>query len=259
MTLVEPQPALDVRRSVDRFRARTAELDSAYSFSFGEHYDGANTSHGLLLAHNEFVVQPGAGFDRHPHREMEIVTWVLQGALAHEDSAGHRGVVRPGQVQRLSAGTGVLHAETNDAWRLEGGDPSFEPVHFVQMWVAPDEQGGEPGYDLCQVGEALGEGELVLVASGMPRDGDEVVRIRNRSAALHAARLGQGRSVELPDAPYLHLFVARGEVVLEGTGLLRTGDAVRSTGAGAGAGGRRVSATGPAELLVWEMHATLGG
>ena len=254
MALVQLAPGLDVRRSADRFRTRTAELDSAYSFSFAEHYDGANTSHGLLLAHNEFVVQPGAGFARHPHREMEIVTWVLQGALAHEDSAGSRGVVRPGLVQRLSAGTGVLHAETNDAWRLEGGDPSAEPVHFVQMWLAPDEQGGGPGYDVHEVGDALQEGDLVPVASGMPRH-SEALRLRNRSAALHAARLEPGQSVELPEARYLHLFVARGEVVMEGAGPLATGDAVRSTGTG----GHRVTATGPAELLVWEMHAALGG
>jgi len=249
------QPGLDLRRSSDRFRTRTPEVDSAYSFSFAEHYDSANTSHGLLLASNEFVLQPEAGFELHPHREMEIVTWVLQGALAHRDSTGVAGVVRPGQVQRLSAGTGVLHAETNDAWRLEGGEPSTDPVHLVQMWVAPDEPGGEPGYEQREVGDALREGGLVCIASGMRRHDGGAVRIRNRAAALHAARLEQGQSTELPHARYLHLFVAYGEVVLEGAGLLGPGDAVRS----AGTGGQRVTATAPAELLVWEMHAALGG
>jgi redox-sensitive bicupin YhaK (pirin superfamily) len=129
-------------------------------------------------------------------------------------------------------------------------------VHFVQMWVVPDEPGVTPGYEQLEIDDALLSGGLVPVASGMERhDGAAAIRIRNRYAALHAARLQPGQSVELPEAPYLHLFVARGDVTLEGAGALAAGDAVRFTATG----GQRVTATEPAEILVWEMHATVAG
>jgi quercetin 2,3-dioxygenase len=247
------QPAVDVRRSRDRYRTSIAWLDSQHSFSFGRHYDPTNTSHGLLLVNNDDVVTAGSGFETHPHRDMEIVTWVLQGSLVHQDSTGHSGVIYPGLAQRMSAGTGILHSERNDSWRLQG-DRHTDPVHFVQMWVVPDEGGVEPGYEQLEVEDELLRGGLVPVASGMPQhDGAAAIRIRNRHAALHAARLRPGQSVQLPEAPFLHLFVPRGEVELEGAGPLGTGDAVRFTGTG----GQRVTATAPAELLVWEMRATL--
>jgi redox-sensitive bicupin YhaK (pirin superfamily) len=244
------EPSVDIRRAADRYRTRTPWLDSHHSFSFGPHYDPANTHHGLLLANNDDVVAPGTGFDTHPHRDMEIVTWVLRGSLVHQDSTGHTGVIHPGLAQRMSAGTGILHSEKNDSWRL-GGERHADPVHFVQMWVVPDEAGVEPGYAQREIDAELLSGELVPVASG--RDGDGAIRIANRHATLHAARLDPGRSVALPDAPYLHLFVARGAVTLEGAGELTSGDAVRFTATG----GRRVTATESAEILVWEMHATV--
>jgi quercetin 2,3-dioxygenase len=237
-----PPPSLRVRRDADRARTRTPWLDSRHSFSFGAHYDPADTHHGLLLAHNEEVVAPGPGFAEHPHRHTEIVTWVLSGALHHEDSAGHAGVVTPGLAQRMSAGSGIRHAE-----RADGAGP----VRFVQMWVVPDEPDGEPGYAQRDVTPDLRGGGLVPVVSG--RSGDAAVRIAQRGATLHAARLEPGRSVALPDAPYLHLFVARGAVALEGAGPLAEGDAARCTAVG----GQRVTATAPAEILVWEMHADL--
>jgi hypothetical protein len=156
----------------------------------------------------------------------------------------------------MSAGTGILHSEKNDAWRLSGGDEHSEPVHFVQMWVLPDQNGSTPGYEQLEIADSLLAGGLVPVASGMDRHHDAAaIRIRNRYAALYAARMTPGQSAELPDAPFLHLFVARGEVQLEDTGLLGTGDAVRFTAVG----GQRVKATEPAEILVWEMHATVSG
>ena len=245
-------PAVDVRRAADRFATRTSWLDSKHSFSFGHHHDSANIHHGLLLVNNDDVVAPGAGFDTHPHRDMEIVTWVLRGSLVHQDSTGHTGVIYPGLAQRMSAGTGILHSEKNDSWRLQG-ERHADPVHFVQMWVVPDEDGIEPGYAQREVDADLLSGALVPVASGMSRHGDSAIRIANRYATLHAARLEAGQSVTLPDAPYLHLFVARGAVTLEGAGALDEGDAVRFTATG----GQRVTATGPAEILVWEMHATI--
>ena len=247
-------PSIDVRRAADRPATNVGWLDSKHSFSFGPHYDPQNTHHGLLLVNNDDIVAPGTGFETHPHRDMEIVTWVIRGQLVHQDSQGHSGVIYPGLAQRMSAGTGILHSEKNDAWTLTGAAEGDEPVHFVQMWVVPDENGIEPGYEQLEIDGELLTGGLVPVASGMPRhDGASAIRIKNKYAALHAARLRPGQSVELPEAPFLHLFVPRGAVTLEGAGELATGDAVRFTATG----GQRVSATEPAEILVWEMHAAL--
>jgi redox-sensitive bicupin YhaK (pirin superfamily) len=245
---------LDVRRSGDRFKTEIGWLDSNHSFSFGGHYDHSNTHHGLLLVNNDDVVTPGMGFETHPHRDMEIVTWVLQGSLVHQDSTGHSGVIYPGLAQRMSAGRGILHSEKNDSWRLQGAEHA-EPVHFVQMWVVPDENGITPGYEQLEIDDAvLSSGALVPIASGMSRhDGEAAIRIKNKHAALYAARLQPGQSIELPEAPYLHLFVPRGSVTLEGAGALEKGDAVRFTATG----GQRVTATEPAEILAWEMHATV--
>ena len=248
------QPDLDVRRAADRFATRIDWLDSKHSFSFGHHYDPRNTHFGLLLVSNDDVVAPGTGFETHPHRDMEIVTWVLDGGLVHQDSAGHNGVIYPGLAQRMSAGTGILHSEKNDSWRLQGGPEHTDPVHFVQMWVVPDESRIEPGYEQLDITGELTRGGLVTVASGMDRHRDaSAIRIRQRHAALHAGRLADAESVRLPTAPFVHLYVARGAVELEGAGRLDTGDAVRITGSE----GQRVTATGDAEVLVWEMHARL--
>lgn len=246
-------PRVDVRRSGERLSTRIGWLDSKHSFSFGHHYDRDNTHHGLLLVNNDDIVSPGSGFETHPHRDMEIVTWVMQGSLVHQDSTGHNGVIYPGLAQRMSAGTGILHSEKNDSWRLQGGDEHTEDVHFVQMWVLPDEEGVTPGYEQLEIDDALLAGGLVPVASGLDKHrGEAAIGIRNRYAALYAARLQPGQTVELPEAPFLHLFVPRGTVTLEGAGELQTGDAVRFTATG----GQRVTATEPAEILVWEMHAT---
>ncbi len=256
MSTTELTPEIDVRRAASRDATKIDWLDSKHSFSFGQHYDPANTHHGLLLVNNDDVVAPGTGFDTHPHRDMEIVTWVLDGSLVHQDSTGHNGLIYPGLAQRMSAGAGILHSEKNDSWRLAQPDATQhrDPVHFVQMWVVPDEQGVTPGYEQLEIDDALLSGGLVPVASGMAKhDGESAIRIRNRYAALHAARLQPGQQVALPEAPYLHLFVARGDVILEGAGPLAAGDAVRFTATG----GQRVTATEPSEILVWEMHAGL--
>ena len=247
-------PRVDVRRAGDRFATRLAWLESNHSFSFGHHYDAENTHHGLLLVNNDDIVEPGTGFETHPHRDMEIVTWVLQGSLVHQDSTGHNGVIYPGLAQRMSAGAGIMHSEKNDSWRL-AGERHANPVHFVQMWVVPDERSITAGYEQQEIGDELLTGGLFTVASGMDRHaGIAAIRIKNRFAALHAARLHPGRSIELPEAPFLHLFLARGAVTLEGAGQLAAGDAVRFTATG----GQRVTAVEPAEVLVWEMHATIG-
>lgn len=247
-------PTVDVRRATDRAATDIGWLDSKHSFSFGPHWDPSNVHHGLLLVNNDDIVSAGTGFDTHPHRDMEIVTWVLSGSLVHQDSTGHSGVIYPGLAQRMSAGRGIKHSEKNDSWRLDGAKHE-DPVHFVQMWVVPDENGVQPGYEQLEIDGALLAGGLVPVASGMPQHADAAaIRIHNKYAALHVARLAPGQSVTLPEAPYLHLFVPRGSVELEGAGPLASGDAVRFTATG----GQRVTAgLEPAEVLVWEMHATL--
>ncbi len=237
--------AVEIRRAADRAVTTTPWLQSRHSFSFGDHYEPDNTHFGVLMVNNDDIVQPAAGFGTHPHRDMEIVTWVLSGALTHRDSAGNSGVVYPGLAQRMSAGSGILHSEQNDS--------ATEAVHFVQMWVLPDAAGIAPSYQQHDIDERELDGKLATVASGIPRH-DAAITLHNGGAALHAARLRPGDAVTLPDAPYLHLFAARGGATLEGGGELRDGDAVRFTDAG----GARVTATGPAELLVWEMHARLG-
>lgn len=236
---------VEIRRAADRAVTTTSWLKSRHSFSFGGHYDPGNTHHGLLLVNNDDIVSPGTGFDTHPHRDMEIVTWVLRGELTHQDSAGNHGVIYPGLAQRMSAGSGILHSERNDS--------RTEPVHFVQMWVVPDETAITPSYQQHEIGdEELSRG-LVTIASGIPGV-EAAITLHNRNAALHATRLRPGASVNLPRAPYLHAFVARGRIDAAEIGDLGEGDAVRC----AGADGARVTAVEPSELLIWEMHAKLG-
>jgi redox-sensitive bicupin YhaK (pirin superfamily) len=219
-------------------------LDSRHSFSFGSHYDPDNTHFGLLLVSNDDRVRAGSGFETHPHRDMEIVTWVLDGELEHKDSEGNRGLIYPGLAQRMSAGTGIRHSEINNS--------GANDVHFIQMWVVPDTERVNPGYEQLDINAELAKGELVPVASG--RGHDSAIAIRQRGATLWAARLGAGGAASLPDAPYVHVFVAKGAVDLERAGALAAGDAARVTGVG----GPSVTA-GPegAEVLVWEMHAAL--
>ena len=237
---------VEIRKAADRAVTTTDWLRSRHSFSFGDHYDPDNTHHGLLLVNNDDIVQPDTGFDTHPHRDMEIVTWVLQGELTHQDSAGNHGVIYPGLAQRMSAGSGILHSERNDSLT--------EAVHFVQMWVVPDESGVTPGYQQHEIDPELLAGGLVIIASGRPGH-EAAITLHNRHAALHGARLEPGAAVELPSAPYLHVFLPRGKVTLEDVGELNEGDAVRLTDSD----GRRLTAGEPSEVLIWEMHAKLGG
>jgi redox-sensitive bicupin YhaK (pirin superfamily) len=239
--------AIDVRRTDSRPHTRVGWLDSRHSFSFGRHYDPSNTHFGLLLVSNDDRVQAGSGFETHPHQDMEIITWVLDGELEHKDSAGNRGLIYPGLAQRMSAGTGIWHSEINPS----GADD----VHFVQMWVVPDTERIDPGYEQLDINTELARGGLVPVASG--RGHDAAIALRQRDAVLWAGRLAPDERVVLPPAPYLHVFVAKGAVDLDGGGRLGTGDAGRLVGAGGSVLVADPSAG--AEVLVWEMHSALPG
>ncbi|MFF0544522.1 pirin family protein [Nocardia thailandica] len=233
-----------------RWHWRNEWLESRQSFPATGDFVLAEHAHGMLLIHNEDTVAPGEGFDTHQHRDMEILTWVLEGTVVHQDSAGHSGLIHPGLAQRMSAGRGIRHSERNGA-----GYTERERLHVVQMWVPPDVAGVEPSYQEADVTEALRGGELVTVASGMPgRRSEAAIGLGNSHVSFHVARLAAGAEIEVPDAPYGHFFVARGAVDFEGAGALGQGDVVRLTSAG----GRRVRASEPAEVLLWEMDAAVG-
>lgn len=205
------------------------------------------------MNHDHGIVEAGTGFGTHYHRNMEIITWVLDGSLVHQDTRGHSGLIHPGLAQRMTAGSGILHSERNDAWVL-GGERHDRDVELVQTWVLPDAAGVTPSYEQLDISAELDAGGLVLVASGLPASRDEAaIRIRNRFAALHAARLEPGEGVQLPAAPWVHLYVPRGSVDVEGIGALDAGDAARITVEA----GRRVVAHTASEVLVWEMHTTV--
>lgn len=214
---MENATTIDIRRADDRFSTRLDWLDSRHSFSFGHHRDPSNTHHGLLLVNNDDVVRPGAGFGMHPHRDMEIVTWVLNGELEHRDSEGNHGIIRPGLAQRMSAGTGIRHSEHNPSRDAD--------VHFVQMWVLPDTTGIRPGYEQVDISTDIDGGSLVPIASG--RDDRGAIRIHQRDATLWGARLGGSGRIDIPDGHSVHLFVATGSGLLDPGGRLDTGDAAR--------------------------------
>jgi redox-sensitive bicupin YhaK (pirin superfamily) len=213
------RPDVSVRRGADRRQTRIGWLHGRHSFDTGVDPLGADTHHGVLIVNNHDTIAPGSGFETHPHRNMEIVTWVLNGSLVHQDSEGHTGVIYPNLAQRMTAGTGVRHSEKNDrsAVNLDAG----RPLDLIQMWVVPDEPEVTPGYEQLELDPADLQGQLAVVASGMERHRDRAaIRIRNRYAALHVARLSPGQSVTVPDAPFAHVYVARGRMDLEAEGVL---------------------------------------
>lgn len=227
----------DIRRSSDRAHTDIGWLKSRHSFSFGRHHDATNTNHGQLLVLNDDHVAGGTGFDTHPHRDMEIVTWVLDGELEHKDSEGNRGLIYPGLAQRMSAGRGIWHSEKN--WSRA------DDVHFIQMWVVPDTEAIDPGYQQMDINDALAKGGLVPVASGKGHDG--AISIQQKDAVLWVARLADGESVELPSSVSSHVFVARGSAALEGAGELGSGDAARLTNAEE----LTLTGTSETEILIW--------
>ena len=242
------------RRGVDRPRTDVDGCDARHGFSFGAHYDPANTFFGALLAHNDERIAPGAGYPAHTHREADLLTWVVSGALRHTDSLGTARTVRPGEVQVLAAGTGVEHAE------LCTGP---EPVRFVQAWLVPDAL-DPPAVHSRDVVAELATGRPVLVAAGArigegaeprsaPAATTDPLPLRRADAALWAAHLAPGASWTLPQARFRHVYAVRGGAHTP-AGELAEGDELRITGEGraeltAGADG--------AEVLVWAMGSDL--
>jgi redox-sensitive bicupin YhaK (pirin superfamily) len=201
--------AIEVRAPGDRFLTRAEGRTTWHSFSFGAHYDPANVGFGPLVALNDELLPPGTGYDDHPHRDAEIVTWVLSGALRHRDSAGHDAVVGTGEAQVLSAGSGVVHSEVS----ASGG-----PTRFVQCWLRPDTADLAPSYATARPDV---RGALVVLASGDAAG----LPIHVSGASLSAAALEPGEQVLLPPARRLLVFVATGELLLGGRALPAGGEA----------------------------------
>ncbi len=222
-------------------RGRTALdwLDSRHSFSFGDYYDPAHMGFRSLRVINDDRVAAGGGFGRHPHRNMEIVTSVLEGALEHRDSLGTGSVIRAGDVQRMTAGTGIYHSEFNPS---EDG-----PVHLLQIWLLPEELNLRPGYEQRSAAELAGGGPLRLLASRDGRDGSVTVR---QDADLFAARLGAGEAVthRLRPGRGAWVQVTRGAVELNGRPL-RPGDGAAVEDEAE----LRLTAAEPAEALVFDL------
>ena len=210
---------LEVRKANERGHADHGWLRSFHSFSFADYYDPRHTGFGPLLVINEDRVQPGKGFGTHGHRDMEIVSYVLEGALEHKDSIGNGSVIRPGDVQRMSAGTGVRHSEFNPSPR--------EPVHFMQIWIEPSVAGIPPGYEEKHFDAASKRGRLRLIASPDGRDGS--VKI-HQDAYLYAALLdGAERATHtVASGRKIYVHVARGKVTANGQPL-SAGDALKAT------------------------------
>jgi redox-sensitive bicupin YhaK (pirin superfamily) len=196
-----------LRRATERGHADHGWLDSFHTFSFADYYDPSHMGFRALRVINDDTVAAGRGFGAHPHRDMEIISYVLDGELAHRDSMGTGSVIRPGDVQRMSAGTGVVHSEQNPS--------RTEAVHFLQIWLVPSERGLPPGYEQRTFPAEEKAGGLRLVASPDGRDGSVTI---HADAALYAGVLGAGQTAELPLAPGRHAWVhlARGKARVNG-------------------------------------------
>jgi quercetin 2,3-dioxygenase len=206
---------LAIRRSEERGRTRLSWLDSRHSFSFGSYLDPAHMGFGVLRVLNEDIVAPGAGFGPHPHRDAEILTIVLEGALEHRDSAGSSGVLEAGDLQRMSAGRGIVHSETNAS--------QTAPVHFLQIWLEPERRGLEPGYEEKPGAFAPAAGRVDVLASSEGRAGGLSL---HQDACIRAAGFGAGDSWAPRMAPGRHawLQVLSGRVGI-GDAVLTAGDA----------------------------------
>jgi hypothetical protein len=211
---------ITVRKSGERGHADHGWLDTYHTFSFDTYHDPDHMGFRTLRVINEDRVAPGAGFPTHGHRDMEILTYIVEGALEHRDSMGNGEVLRPGEIQRMSAGTGVRHSEFNPS--------DDEPVHLLQIWILPARRGTEPGYEQIAIGSGATNGSLQLIAS--PQGGPGAVRI-GQDARLFRGKLGAGARVEHALDPSRHAYVqvVRGAVDANGN-VLSAGDGAAMSG-----------------------------
>jgi hypothetical protein len=232
---------ITVRPGDARGVANFGWLDSRHSFSFGHYYDPNHMGFGVLRVINEDWVKPGTGFDTHGHRDMEIVTYVLDGALEHKDSLGNGSIIRPGEVQRMTAGTGIRHSEYNPS--------KTESVHLLQIWILPEREGLAPGYEQKAIPDAASRGQLRLIGSRDGRDGSVTI---HQDVDLYAGLFGAGESTRLDLRPDRGVWVqvARGDVDVNGT-RLGAGDGVAITDADAVA----IEGRKDGEVLVFDMAA----
>ena len=230
---------ISVLKADDRFHTRTDWLDSWHTFSFADHYDPDRVGFRALRVINDDTVEAGQGFGSHQHRDMEIVTYVLDGGLSHRDSSGGGGVIKPGDVQRMSAGSGVVHSESNAS--------ETEPVRFLQIWIVPERRGVQPGYEQKSFPAQERSGKLRLLASRDAREGSVTI---NQDARIYGALLGKGERVsfEPPSGRHAWVHVARGAIDLNGRKL--------SAGDGAAVSDERVvtlQGIEPAEVLLFDL------
>ena len=228
-----------IRRSADRGHLDYGWLDTRHTFSFGEYDDPQHRGFRQLRVINEDHVAPGVGFPPHGHRDMEILTYVLSGAVEHRDSMGNRAVIRPGEVQRMTAGRGVTHSEMNPS--------PGEPLHLLQIWIHPDRRGLEPGYEQRPFPAEARRGRLQLVASPDGRDGSLTI---HQDASLYAGAIGDGDEVEHRLAPGRHAWVqvTRGSVALNGE-TLEAGDGAAVSEESAA----RLRGSDDAEVLLFDL------
>ena len=230
---------ISVRRAGDRGETRLDWLDSRHTFSFADYYDPAQMGFGALRVINEDRVAPGGGFATHAHRDMEILTWVLDGALAHRDSLGNGSIIRPGEMQRMTAGTGIRHSEFNAS--------QSEPVHFLQIWILPERQGLPPAYEQKAFGREELDGKLRLIASRDGRNGSVTV---HQDAEVYAGAMpnAAGRSYSLAPGRRAWVQVTAGRV--------RIGDTALAAGDGAALAQVAeivMTAEGDADLLLFDL------
>jgi redox-sensitive bicupin YhaK (pirin superfamily) len=211
---------IDVRKAETRYSTNHGWLQSNFSFSFADYYDPDNMNFGPLRVFNDDFVKPLTGFGAHPHREMEIVSVVLKGALQHEDSTGNREVIRPGEIQRMTAGTGIVHSEVNPS--------ETEEVNFLQLWFEPEEYGLAPSYEQKAYDPSAMKNQLLPVVS--KHSNDKVVHI-HQDLTIYLSELEAGKSILFEQEPgrRIYVFVMEGELVLNGNTVLSRRDAARIT------------------------------
>jgi redox-sensitive bicupin YhaK (pirin superfamily) len=230
---------ITVRKSADRGQGQFDWLDSKHTFSFGHYHDEAHMAFGPLRVINEDIVAPGMGFDEHGHRDMEIITYVLEGALQHKDSMGNGSIIKPGNIQRMYAGTGVTHSEFNAS--------NTDPVHLLQIWILPDKSAYPPDYTELDISAKRKPGQMTLIASEDGRDDSIKIHQEAELAVLDLAP-GQSYSYQLPPRRKGWVQMARGEASVNGEAL------VQGDGAGSELGDKLdFTSEKGAEILVFTL------